>query len=78
MKNLKSHFLFTKQQRNGIFLLILIIVAVQFAYFYIDLPSKELTINHNELIEFQNEIDSLARIQIENKKPKIILLTQTL
>ena len=71
MKNLKSHFLFTKQQRNGIFLLILIIVAVQFAYFYIDLPSKELTINHNELIEFQNEIDSLARIQIENKKPKI-------
>lgn len=73
MKKLKSHFTFTKERRNGIFLLILIVVALQVVYFFVSFSSKEIQINQKELETFQNEIDSLRLTEIENRKPKTYL-----
>ncbi len=67
---MKSHFTFSKKQRNGIFLLILFIIILQCAYFFIDAPSEEIIINQKELEKFQNEIDSLKLVELEKRKPK--------
>ena len=68
---MKSHFTFTKKQRNGIFLLILIIILLQCVYFFVDFSPEEPKVNQNELEIFQNEIDSLRLVEIDNRKPKI-------
>ncbi|MFG6687941.1 ComEA family DNA-binding protein [Mariniflexile sp. HNIBRBA6329] len=68
---MKSHFTFSKSQRNGIFLLILFIVVLQCLYFYIDFSSEDIQTNKTELAKFQNEIDSLRLIELEERKPKI-------
>ncbi|MGJ8594166.1 MAG: ComEA family DNA-binding protein [Aquaticitalea sp.] len=71
MKSIKSHFLFTKNQRNGIFLLVLLIILFQCAYFFIDFSSEELKVDPNAVKMFQQEVDSLKAVQIEKNKPKI-------
>ena len=71
MSAFKSHFVFSKNQRNGIFLLLALIVIVQCAYFYIDFSSDDIEVNSKELVEFQHEIDSLKLVEIEKSKPKI-------
>ncbi len=71
MNTFKSHFTFSKKQRNGIFLLILIIILLQCVYFFVDFSLEEPKVNQNELEIFQNEIDSLRLVEIENRKPKI-------
>ncbi|PWI31374.1 competence protein ComEA [Flavobacteriaceae bacterium LYZ1037] len=68
---MKSHFTFSKKQRNGIFLLILIILILQSVYFFIDFTSDNIQINQQELNVFQEELDSLRTVEIENRKPKI-------
>lgn len=68
---MKSHFKFTRGQRNGIFLLLLIIVVIQCIYMFVEFPSKDILINKEEIRRFQNEIDSLKLVEIENNKPKI-------
>lgn len=67
----KSHFTFTRGQRNGIFLLLVIIIALQCIYLFVDFPSKKLTINNEELNKFQKEIDSLKLVEAEANEPKI-------
>jgi len=67
----KSHFKFTKGQRSGIFLLLLIIAVMQSLYFFADFSSKEVSINQDELIAFQNEIDSLRLVEKETRQTKI-------
>lgn len=71
MTNLKSHFLFTKKQRNGIFLLISIIVVLQLAYFFIDISPKETFYDHAKYEKLIREIDSLRRLTLLEKRPKI-------
>ncbi len=71
MKNYKSHFTFTIGQRNGVFLLLALIVVFQCIYFFVDFLSEEVPVNQEELQLFQKEIDSLRQIKIENSKPKI-------
>ncbi|GAA4816419.1 helix-hairpin-helix domain-containing protein [Litoribaculum gwangyangense] len=68
---MKSHFTFTKQQRNGIFLLVFIIIVLQCIYFFVDFKSKDILIDNSELAKFQKEIDSLRLVQLEISKPKI-------
>lgn len=71
MKNLKSHFTFTKQQRSGIFALLLLICSVQALYFFVDFPTEEED-NHSDMIAlFRAEVDSLRLIKLEENKPKI-------
>ena len=69
--NLKSLFVKTKQQRKGIFLLLLLIVILQCVYAFVEFPSKEITFNTKGLEQFKSEIDSLRKAEIENRKPKI-------
>lgn len=71
MSNFKSHFVFTKEQRNGIFLLLLIIVVLQCIYFFVDFSSDDIVVNEKELKIYEAEIDSLRRAKIEESKPKI-------
>lgn len=71
MSNFKSHFVFTKEQRNGIFLLLLIIVVLQCIYFFVDFSSDDIVVNEKELKIYEAEIDSLRQAKIEENKPKI-------
>ena len=72
MKIFKSHFWYNKRQRNGIFFLLLIIVLLQIIYVFIDFSSdKMIKTNSAELLEFQKEIDSLKKLELENRKAKI-------
>lgn len=71
MSAFKSHFVFSKSQRNGIFLLLALIVIVQCAYFFIDFSSDDIEVNSKELTKFQHEVDSLKLVEIEKSKPKI-------
>ena len=63
--------MFTKQQRNGIFLLLLLIVAFQCVYFFVDFSETEIKVDEKELSDFKAEIDSLRLVEIENRKPKL-------
>ena len=71
MSAFKSHFVFSKNQRNGIFILLALVVIVQCAYFIIDFSSDDIEVNSKELTKFQHEVDSLKLVEIEKSKPKI-------
>lgn len=71
MQNFKSHFTFSKEQRNGIFFLVLIIIGLQCVYFFVDISPNEIQVNQHEMSKFNKEIDSLKLIQIEARKPII-------
>ncbi len=71
MEKLKSHFVFSKNQRNGIFSLIVLIVVFKFVYHFMDVPKDAIEIDATEVEKFQNEIDSLKAIQVANSKPKL-------
>lgn len=62
--------MFSKGQRNGIFLLLFLIVILQCLYFFIEFSSEEVSVDQAELSKFQNEIDSLKLVEIEARKPK--------
>ena len=69
MKYIKSHFVFTKQQRRGIFALLLLIVVLQCVYFFVDFSSdtKYSKSEIQQIIAFQNEVDSLALVEQSQK-----------
>lgn len=68
---MKSHFKFTRSQRNGIFLMVLIIILLQGLYFFLDISTSEYLVNSEELKKYEQELDSLRNIEIEENKPKI-------
>lgn len=72
MTNFTSHFWYNKSQRNGIFLLAIIIIFLQVLIFSDAFSfEKKIPENKQELLAFQQQIDSLQLIEIENRKPKI-------
>lgn len=72
MTNFTSHFWYHKSQRNGIFLLAIIIIVLQIFIFSDVFSSDEkITIQNSEIQAFQKQIDSLKLLEIENRKPKI-------
>ena len=72
MKNIKSHFQFSKGQRKGIFLLLALIAVLQCVYFFVDFSSESAPVNEEELNHFRKEIDSLRQVEIEMSKPEIL------
>ncbi|MUU79626.1 ComEA family DNA-binding protein [Winogradskyella endarachnes] len=72
---MKSHFQFTNQQRNGIFLLLALIVFIQCLYWFghniFSVSVKETPEITNQINLFRKEVDSLRLVEIENRKPKI-------
>ncbi|GAA3639472.1 helix-hairpin-helix domain-containing protein [Flavivirga jejuensis] len=63
--------MFSREQRNGIFLLIILIVGLQCVYFFVDVSSENISINKEELARFNKEIDSLRLVQLEKNEVKI-------
>ncbi|GAA3611040.1 helix-hairpin-helix domain-containing protein [Flavivirga amylovorans] len=68
---MKSHFMFSKEQRNGIFLLIILIIGLQCIYFFVDFQSEDISVDKETLAQFNEEIDSLRLIKLEKSKPRI-------
>ena len=72
MNIFKSRFWYHKSQRNGIFILILLIVIFQFIIVFVDFYSEEkVNIDTPKVIAFHHQIDSLRKINLENKRLKI-------
>ncbi|MFH4965154.1 helix-hairpin-helix domain-containing protein [Gaetbulibacter sp. M235] len=67
---MKSHFKFSKSQRNGIFLLVVIIIALQCIYFFVDFSNPKYSVDTDELNRYQQEIDSLKQVELLEKTPK--------
>ena len=73
---MKSHVTFSKSQRSGIFLLIIIIVVLQCVYFFIDptaigISHEKVNVNQALLETYNKEIDSLRLAELEARKPTI-------
>ena len=68
---MKSYFKFTTGQRNGIFLLVFLIIVLQCVYFFVDFSSQENQVEDIVIKKFQKELDSLKRIEVEKRTPKI-------
>ena len=69
---MKSHFMFSKQKRSGIFLLVILIILAQYIYFFLDFSSNEITnVNEDELRLYKSEVDSLRKVALDLKALKI-------
>ncbi|WP_194765880.1 ComEA family DNA-binding protein [Tamlana sp. I1] len=68
---MKSHFTFSKNQRNGIFLLVVLIVVFQSIYVFVDFSSEDIKVNKTQLAFFEKEVDSLRLLKLEEAKPKM-------
>lgn len=68
---MKSHFMFSKNQRHGIFLLIILIIVFQCVYFFVDLSPEKINVNQALLQAYIKETDSLRLAELETRKPTI-------
>lgn len=68
---LKSHFKFSNSQRNGIFLLAILIVVFQCIYVFVDFSSEEAPEDTVVLEKLRQQVDSLKRVKSEIEKPKV-------
>lgn len=67
----KQFFKFTSQQRTGIFLLFIIIIALQLIYFFADFDQSEVTFSEEDKwLSLQKEIDAAKEIKY-NEKQKV-------
>lgn len=72
MRDFKSHFEFDNQQRSGILLLCTLLVGLLLVLkFYKPKPIKVFDVSSLEILTRQAVLDSLRRIEIEKKKPKM-------
>ncbi|MEM9078028.1 MAG: helix-hairpin-helix domain-containing protein [Bacteroidota bacterium] len=71
MNKFKSHFRFDKQERNGIFFLLLTIVLLQTVYFLVKYQNSNTDSALRWDSDFQKGIDSLKQIALVTKTPKI-------
>ena len=72
MKKLSSHFWYTKNQRNGTLLLLVIILGLQLTFRFVTFSSENFL--HSQQVDirsFQHQIDSLKAIALLEKKFKI-------
>ena len=69
MNLFESHFWYTKRQRNGILLLVFILVLLQISLFFFDFSSSgEQSIRSDEFYRLQHSIDSLKKNHQESVK----------
>ena len=71
MKILKPHFWYNKSQRNGVFFLLILIVVIQIVIFNIDFSNETNVFTSDESLALNAKIDSLKKIEIQKRKPKI-------
>jgi len=68
---MKSHFQMSNQQRNGIFLLVIIIIILQVVIYNIDFSTKAVKVDQEQLADYRKEIEALKEAAVESRKPKI-------
>ena len=73
MNFFRSHFWYNKSQRNGILLLITIILIFQAIYIFVDFSDNKTIFEDTELSKYQERIDSLKIVK--NKNAKRIIYT---
>ena len=66
----ESHFWYSKSQRNGIFLLIVILFFVQITLYFIDLSEYD-SLKSDEFEVIQAKIDSIKNIKSQSSERKI-------
>ncbi|WP_037316440.1 helix-hairpin-helix domain-containing protein [Salegentibacter sp. Hel_I_6] len=73
MKPIKSHFVFTRSQQNGIFLLVCIIIVLQAIYYFSNFSteSTKSDLSQEEIEGFQAQIDSIKLARAEADSVKI-------
>ncbi len=72
MNIFKSHFWYNKNQRNGIFLLVIIIALFQIAiYFFKDSSKRVSSSPDKRTLAFYNKIDSLKLVALVSSKPRL-------
>ena len=73
MKGLKSHFVFSKNQQNGIFVLVLVIVILQATYFVMNNSDSEagFATEDEDIKKIQKQIDSIKIAKTEADTFKI-------
>ena len=69
MNIFKSHFWYTKSQRNGILFLLASIIGLQLLFHFINFGDNGLvTPNQAKMSFYQHQLDSLKKISLEDKK----------
>ena len=70
MRGLKSHFVFNRSQRNGIFLLLILIILLQAGYFFIDFSGEDPVSpqEQEKIAVFQRKIDSLKGVKAQEDR----------
>lgn len=71
MNIFKPHFWYNKSQRNGVFFLMILIVAVQIVIVSFRFSSDEIIVPSKTLAAFQKEVDSLKAFALKERQPKI-------
>ena len=71
MNFFKSHFWYNKSQRNGVLLLISLILVFQAIYLFVDFSDEEVIFHEDELSKYQTQIDSLKKNQEKNTSKNI-------
>ena len=65
-KTIKDYFKFSREQRAGLFLLFVIIIALQLVYFYVDFSSFSKSSPEKEKwLSLQSQIDSMKQEKLE-------------
>ncbi|WP_029038527.1 ComEA family DNA-binding protein [Salinimicrobium xinjiangense] len=74
MKNLRSNFVFTRSQQNGIFILVAIIIVLQLIYFFISFSSEASPNPREEEIveQMQRSIDSLKLLAAQKDSVPLV------
>jgi hypothetical protein len=73
MNILKSHFWYHKSQRNGIFIIVLLILILQSIIFCVDFSSEDVDfLDSIEVSKIRKQIDSLKVIEKAYRTPKIV------
>ena len=72
MKIMKSHFWYTKNQRNGILFLIIIIIGFQLLFQFINFDDNLLiALDQSKIKNYQTQLDSLRNSSSKDKEFKI-------
>ncbi|TRO65415.1 helix-hairpin-helix domain-containing protein [Christiangramia sabulilitoris] len=68
MKFLKSHFALTRSQQNGIFVLVILIIILQFFLLFDPFPkSRPKVVDQHEIESFRKQLDSLNRVTVQRR-----------
>lgn len=69
---MKSHFRFSKKQRNGIFLFVVVVLVLQILIYYFSSKERQIHIENWQLEQWRQEVDSLVNLSLPRTAPKLL------